>query len=266
MIVPADLRSAHLPTCSKERPIAATLTRERERAGWARGRSRPSPVGCLECLRSRTGSVGERGGGSRHGSGRVPAGASRSPARPARACTACRGDGRRGGERVDHRVLHRGRGPDRARLADALGAERVSGDGVSVLRRLEARELGRARHGVVGERGGERVAVVVVDGTAPTAPARCPGAMPPCCWPATSSGLRMRPQSSTAMWRTASTGRCRVDLDDRDVRAERERRAVLREVGDRPRRPPSSRRARRDARPTSTRGAGHTGDADAPRR
>ena len=28
-----------------------------------------------------------------------------------------------------------------------------------------------------------------------------PCAMPPCCWPVTISGLRMRPQSSTATWR-----------------------------------------------------------------
>ena len=52
--------------------------------------------------------------------------------------------------------------------------------------------------------------------TPPTAPATMPWAMPPCCWPATSSGLRMRPQSSTATWRTgvdpAGLG---VDLDDR---------------------------------------------------
>lgn len=29
-----------------------------------------------------------------------------------------------------------------------------------------------------------------------------PWAIPPCCWPSTSSGLRMRPQSSTATWRS----------------------------------------------------------------
>ena len=39
----------------------------------------------------------------------------------------------------------------------------LSGVGVSVFDRLEARELGRARHRVVHEVAGERVAVVVVD-------------------------------------------------------------------------------------------------------
>ena len=53
-----------------------------------------------------------------------------------------------------------------------------------------------------------------------------PWTAPPCCCPATISGLRIRPQSSTAMCRSGPhvTG-VRVDLDDRDVRAERERRA-----------------------------------------
>src|SRR5438445_232549 len=32
-----------------------------------------------------------------------------------------------------------------------------------------------------------------------------PWAMPPCCWPATSSGFSTRPQSSTATWRTGRT-------------------------------------------------------------
>ena len=51
-----------------------------------------------------------------------------------------------------------------------------------------------------------------------------PWAMPPCCWPATSSGLRMRPQSSTAMWRSSLTpAGLGVDLDHRDVGAERDR-------------------------------------------
>ena len=58
-----------------------------------------------------------------------------------------------------------------------------------------------------------------------------PWARPPCCWPATSSGLRMRPQSSTATWRTRrDPPRLGVDLDHGHVRAEREGGAVLVEV------------------------------------
>ena len=54
---------------------------------------------------------------------------------------------------------------------------------------------------------------------------------PPCCWPATISGLTMRPQSSTAMCRSGAPAGLGVHLDDRDVGAERERRAVLGVVG-----------------------------------
>src|SRR6059058_2192483 len=32
-----------------------------------------------------------------------------------------------------------------------------------------------------------------------------PWAIPPCCWPVTSSGFSTRPQSSTATWRTGRT-------------------------------------------------------------
>src|ERR1700722_13499822 len=65
--------------------------------------------------------------------------------------------------RVDDRVLHRGRRTDRASLADALGAERVIGRGGLHGDELEARDLGRGQERVVGERGGQRVAVIVVD-------------------------------------------------------------------------------------------------------
>ena len=55
--------------------------------------------------------------------------------------------------------------------------------------------------------------------------------MPPCCWPATSSGLRTRPQSSTATWRRSSTTPgLGVDLDHRDVGAEGVGRLALVEV------------------------------------
>ena len=55
-----------------------------------------------------------------------------------------------------------------------------------------------------------------------------PWPSPPCTWPSTSIGFRIRPQSSTAMWRTRRTSPvCGVDLDHRDVGAERERRGRL---------------------------------------
>ena len=65
-------------------------------------------------------------------------------------------------QRVDDRVVDGRDRPDRAGLADALGAE-----GVDERRRLhrhevERRQLGRRDHGVVGEVGGPRLAVGVV--------------------------------------------------------------------------------------------------------
>ena len=44
-----------------------------------------------------------------------------------------------------------------------------------------------------------------------------PCAMPPCCWPATSSGLRMRPQSSTATWRSIVTSPVSVSTSTTDT-------------------------------------------------
>ena len=65
---------------------------------------------------------------------------------------------------------------------------------------------------VVGERGGDRVARRRRNRTSSYSACAMPWAMPPCCWPATSSGLRIRPQSSTATWRTRrdpARSRCR---------------------------------------------------------
>ena len=66
-------------------------------------------------------------------------------------------------ERVDHRVLHRRRRADGAGLADALGAERVERGRRLHRHQLEGGQLGGGDDPVVGEVGGERVAVVVVD-------------------------------------------------------------------------------------------------------
>ena len=142
-------------------------------------------------------------------------------------------------ERVDHRVLHRRRGADRAGLADALGAERVERR-----RRLGAvrpRTIGNSAAvgmRVVGEVAGERVAVVVEARPARTAPGRSPAATPPCCWPSTSSGLSTVPQSSTATWRSS------VDLAGLACRPRRRRCARRTGTSRRPGRSRAGRRAR----------------------
>jgi hypothetical protein len=66
------------------------------------------------------------------------------------------------GEGVDHRVLHGRWRADRPRLGDALGAERVVRGAGLHEGALEARQLAGADDRVVGERGGERVGVLVV--------------------------------------------------------------------------------------------------------
>ena len=66
------------------------------------------------------------------------------------------------GEGVDHRVLHRGGRTDRARLADALGAQGVDRCGRLHGDELEAGQLGRRDEAVVGQVRRDRVAVVVV--------------------------------------------------------------------------------------------------------
>ena len=88
--------------------------------------------------------------------------------------------------------------------------------------------------------------------------------MPPCCWPSTSIGLRMRPQSSTATWRigttrpvsmsTSTTATCapngNVAPAWREVELDRERAPVVaglgRDLGPRERASPA-RRPRRAA-------------------
>src|SRR6056297_1214060 len=63
---------------------------------------------------------------------------------------------------VDHGRLHGRGGPDRARLADALGPQRVHEGGRLHVHHLEGRQFGGGDHAVVGEVGGDGVAVLVV--------------------------------------------------------------------------------------------------------
>ena len=90
-------------------------------------------------------------------------------------------------------------------LADALGAERVERrrrlGGVD----LEAGQLGGAR--ATGSRSASRCGGCRRRRRrrARSSAWATPEATPPCCWPATSSGLTRVPQSSTATWRSRST-------------------------------------------------------------
>ncbi len=127
----------------------------------------------------------------------------------------------------------------------------LRGDGVSVFERFERRQLGRARHRVVGQRRGERVAVVVVDVLLPQRlrdALRDPAVL--------LTGHDQRVEDAAAVvdrnvpQRRDHAG-VEIDFDDCDVRAERERRTVLLEVGDR-----DDRLAAARARPTSARVAG----------
>ena len=89
--------------------------------------------------------------------------------------------------------------------------------------RLEHREVLGVRHGVVVERAGEQLAVVVVDAPPPRAPGRCPA--PARRGPArsTSIGLMMLPQSSTETeLQQLDLAGLGEDLDHGDVGAERE--------------------------------------------
>ncbi len=128
------------------------------------------------------------------------------------------------GHRVDDRVLHRGRGADRAGLADALGAERVVARGRLHLDQLEARHLGRRQERVVGERRGQRVAVLVVDDLLEE---RLGGALRDAAVPLALGQQRVHDRAGVvdghdpAEEHLAGLG---IDLDDRHVGAERERR------------------------------------------
>ena len=134
----------------------------------ARGRSRRSPRRVSwSCARARA-AWRTRPGGSRHGSGSVPARAS-SIARHTRSGVHGMSMWRtpRWLSASTTAFCTAGVRADRGRLADALGAERVERRRRLGVRDLERRELGRARDRVVGERRRERVAVVVVDDLLP---------------------------------------------------------------------------------------------------
>ena len=98
----------------------------------------------------------------------------------------------------------------------------LSGVGVSVFARLEARQLGRARHRVVHEVRGERVAVVVVDDLLVQ---RLRDALRDAAVLLAGDEQRVEDPPAvvdrdvTQQLDRAGLG---VDLDDRDVRAERD--------------------------------------------
>ena len=128
-------------------------------------------------------------------------------------------------ERVDHRVVDGRDRADRARLADALGAELVDERRRLHRHELERRQLGRRDHGVVGEVGGLRLAVARRSATASSSAWATPWAMPPCTWPSASSGLIERAGVVDGdVPAQPHVTRLGVDLDDGDVGAERERR------------------------------------------
>ena len=124
-----------------------------------------------------------------------------------------------------------GRRADGRGLADALGAHRVHrrrGLGVGG---LEHDRVGRGRDGVVGEGAGDRRALLVVHHLLPQ---RLADALDRAA--VLLAGHDQRVQDPAAVVDRDVAQRLRlagldVDLDDRDVGAERERRALLGEVG-----------------------------------
>ena len=128
-----------------------------------------------------------------------------------------------GRERVDDRVPHGGGRAGRARLADALRAERVPRRGRDRVRDLERRELGRARNRVVDEARGERVAAVVVDDLLEQ---RLRGALGDAAVHLRFGEHRVHDAAAVVdrdVPHQPHRARLGVDLDDRDVAAERER-------------------------------------------
>ena len=134
-------------------------------------------------------------------------------------------------ERVDHRVVDRRDRADRAGLADTLRAERVRERRRLHVHDLERGELGRRDHQVVGEVRRLGLAVVRIahgfeqrlrdtlrDARRAPGPRRAAG----------SGSCRRRPPPRAA--REPGVAGLGVDLDDREVRAERERRHHRREV------------------------------------
>ena len=184
--------------------------------------------------------VDEDVGGGRH-PGKVPAvrtvtsavvGAPGSPATPARRWPACRCGGRRGASRASTTAdCTAGRRADRARLADALGPERVDGRRRLHVHDLEAGQLGGRDHPVVGQVGRDRVAVLVV---ADLLQQRLGGALGHAAVDLALEEQRVdHPAGVVAgdVAEVADLAGLGVDLDDGDMGTERERGAAGVEAG-----------------------------------
>ena len=103
----------------------------------------------------------------------------------------------------------------------------LTGVGVSIADDVERRQLGGGREGVAEEARGQRVARPRRRRTPRRAPGPTPVATPPCTWPSAMTGLidraRVVDRDEAPELDLAGLG---VDLDDGDVRAERERRSA----------------------------------------
>ena len=123
-----------------------------------------------------TGSDAKIVGGSRHGSAGGLLTRRGWPATPAPGCTACRCGGSPGGRgRRPRRSAPPGVDPIVPDSPIPLAPRGFSGVGVSVLAASKDGNSAARRDGVVGQGGGERVAVVVVDDLLPQGLGRCPG-------------------------------------------------------------------------------------------
>jgi hypothetical protein len=134
------------------------------------------------------------------------------------------------GDGVDHRVLHRRRGADRGRLADALRPERVERGGCLGRVHLERRQLGRRRDGVVGQVRRDRVAVGV---EADLLEQRLANAGSDAAVLLALDEQRREHRAAVVDGDVADEAHLAglgVDLDHGDVRAERERGTLLVEV------------------------------------
>src|SRR6516165_6232282 len=138
------------------------------------------------------------------------------------------------GERIDHRVLDRGPGSDGSPLADALGPQWVPVGGGRQGDGDERRQLGRARQRVVSEAERQGIAHLVVDEGFEQRLGRALRD-PPMDLPLDEHRVDASPaivhRDVTDQLRLPRVG---VDLDDRDVHAERIGRILHLEVGLRP--------------------------------
>ena len=100
-------------------------------------------------------------------------------------------------QRVDDGVHHRRAGADRAGLAGALDAERIALARHIARLEMEERHVVGARHGIVGERRRDQLAVVANRRCAPAAPGRCPARCRHEPGPRAACGFTTTPKSST---------------------------------------------------------------------